>query len=97
MFIEFWRSLKHFKRLQKKSIDFYKELLDTNRDRIENVLVQEVRYDELFDLVAQTFYDMFELGITDKNIRKEFAEQKANECMKALIKIVPISGEIFFV
>ena len=83
-----------FKRL-KKEHRFYKELLDTNRDRIENVLVQEVRYDELFDLVAQTFYDMFELGITDKNIRKEFAEQKANECMKALIKIVPISGEIF--
>lgn len=65
-----------FKRL-KKEHRFYKELLDVNRDRIENVLVQEVSYNELFDLVAQTFYDMFELGIKDKNIRKEFAAQKA--------------------
>ena len=54
-----------------------------------------MRYNELFDLVAQTFCDMFELGITDKIIRKEFAIQKANECIDALIKIVPISGEIF--
>lgn len=83
-----------FKRL-KKGHRFYKELLDTNKDRIESVLVQEVRYNELFDLVAQTFCDMFELGITDKIIRKEFAIQKANECIDALIKIVPISGEIF--
>ena len=63
------------------------ELLETNRDRIENVLVQEVRYDELLDLVAQTFFDMFELGIADKNIRREFANQKAHTCMKELMKI----------
>lgn len=83
-----------FKRL-KREHRFYKELLETNRDRIENVLVQEVRYDELLDLVAQTFFDMFELGIADKNIRREFANQKAHTCMKELMKIVPISGEIF--
>ena len=83
-----------FKRL-KKEHRFYRELLKTNKDRIEKVLMQEVRYNELLDLVSQTFYDMFELGITDKNIRKKFAAQKADECMEALLKIVPISGEIY--
>ena len=83
-----------FKRL-KKEHQFYRKLLDANSNRIENVLVQEVRDKELFDLVAQTFYDMFELGITDKNNRREYANQKANECMDALLKIVPISGEIY--
>lgn len=83
-----------FKRL-KKEHQFYRELLEYNSDRIEKVLVQEIQYNELLELVAQTFYDMFELGITDKEARKEFAIQKANECMDALLKIVPISGEIY--
>lgn len=83
-----------FKRLRKEH-GFYKDLLKENKDRIESVLVQEVRYPELFDLVAQTFYDMYEPGITDKNIRKEFSVQKAEECLKALMKILPVSGEIF--
>ena len=38
---------------------------------------------------------MFELGITDKNKRREFSAQKAYECIDALLKIVPISGEIY--
>lgn len=83
-----------FKRL-KKEHQFYKELLDSNKERIENVLVQEVGEKEIFDLVTQTFYDIFENGIIDKNSRREFSKQKAYECIKALRKIVPISGEIF--
>lgn len=83
-----------FKRLKKEHY-FYKELLDSNKERIENVLVQEVGEKELFDLVAQTFCDMFEVGIVDKRNRQEFSRQKAYECITALKKIVPISGEIF--
>ena len=83
-----------FKRL-KREHRFYKELLENNRDRIENVLVQEVQYNELLDLVEQTFFDMYEVGITDKNIRREFANEKAHACMNELMKIVPVSGEIF--
>lgn len=83
-----------FKRL-KKEHKFYADLLESNRDRVNNVLVQEISQGELFELISETFVDMFEAGISDKQARLDYAKQKAVECMEALKKILPISGEIF--
>ncbi|MDD2476099.1 MAG: ATP-binding protein, partial [Dysgonamonadaceae bacterium] len=83
-----------FKRL-KKNHSFYKELLENNKTRIENVLLKTIDEDQLTEIVAETYEDLFSVSIKDKQSRSNFALLKAKKCISNLKKILPIKGEIY--
>lgn len=83
-----------FKKL-KKEHKFYEKLLIVNESRIKNVLLQEINQKNLFSIITGFFEDVFELGISNKEQRHDFSEQKAGACIDALKKIIPINGKIF--
>ena len=79
----------------KKEHKFYENMLNNNESRIKNVLQQEISQNNLFTIITEFFENVFELGISNKEKRHDFSEQRAGECINALKKIIPISGKIF--
>lgn len=83
-----------FKRLR-KSHGFYKELLENNEKRIQNVLSKSLNENELKNIIVETFEDLFSLGIKDKQTRLDYSKERAEKCIYYLKKILPINGEIY--
>lgn len=83
-----------FKRL-KNPHRFYKELLEDNKNRIENVLSETIDGNKLIEVVADMYEDSFSASIKDKKSRSDFAYMKAKKCISSLRKILPIKGKIY--
>lgn len=83
-----------FKRL-KKPHKYYLDLLEANRDRIDNVLVKSMSEQELLQIVAEVYEEMYENSIENKEIRKEYSIKCAQNILTKLYPIIPINGEIF--
>lgn len=83
-----------FKRL-KKSHEFYKKLLEKSSDRISNVLDKQLYEEDLCDLIADSYEDIYANGIKNKEDLQEYAKQRANGCIQSLKSILPMHGEIF--
>lgn len=83
-----------FKRL-KKPHKYYLELLEANRDKIDNVLVRSMSEEQLLQIVAEVYEELYEKSIEDKEIRKEYSFKCAKNILEKLYPIIPINGEIY--
>lgn len=83
-----------FKRL-KKTHKFYKELLELNKDKINNVLVKNMSEEQFLQVIAESYEELYERGIENKQIRKEYSIKCAKKILKNLQPIMPINGKIF--
>lgn len=83
-----------FKRL-KKPHKYYAELLELNKDKINNVLVKSMSEEQLLQVVSEVYEELYEKGIENKEVRKEYSFKYAKNLLKNLQPITPINGQIF--
>lgn len=87
-----------FKRL-KKPHTFYKDLLDSNADRLKAVLHYSLDMDELHGLLVETLKDLYSveyrLDSLAEEKRKSFIDNKAIEIIQSISKIEPVCGKIY--
>ena len=83
-----------FKRL-KKTHEFYAELLEINKEKINNVLAKNVSEEELIKVISELYEDLYEKAIENKEVRREYSQKCAQRVLNNLRPIVPIKGEIY--
>lgn len=83
-----------FKRL-KKTHTFYADLLETNRDKIDNVLVKTMSESQLIQIIADVYEQMYENEIKKAEIREEYSDRCARKLLDNLTPILPIKGQIY--
>lgn len=83
-----------FKRL-KKNHSFYDSFLETNRDRIRNVLCRRLNQEELIELICNETNSLYERAIPDKEQREKYCRKYALNIIENILKVLPITGEIY--
>ena len=85
-----------FNRL-KKPHSFYRDMLDRNSLRIENVLKTTATKEELMDLFYGILSDFYAVAEDErkKELFDSFIEKKARSAIDELFKITPITGSIY--
>lgn len=85
-----------FNRL-KKPHSFYRDMLDCNSVRIENVLKATATKEELVDLFYGILSDFYAVAEDErkKELFDSFIEKKALSAIDELLKIMPITGSIY--
>lgn len=83
-----------FKRL-KRSHQFYEELLESNKKRINAVLAKNMSEFELLNLLGEVYEDLYEKAIANKEARKEYSFKCAQKLLSDLRDILPIKGKIY--
>ena len=83
-----------FKRL-KRSHKFYEDLLEANKEKIDNVLVKTKTQEELVEDIVKIYEDLYEKEIEDRQVRKEYSFLRAQKLLESLKPIVPIKGKIY--
>lgn len=86
-----------FKRL-KKSHQYYAELLQKNKERIDNALqsvISEKEIAEYLYLRLREFYVADDSSARKDEVYNTFVRQKVDEVLEELLKIAPIDGKIY--
>lgn len=83
-----------FKRLRKPH-KFYAELLESNKDKIDNVLVKCMSEEQLLKVISEVYEELYEKSIEDKELRKDYSLKCARRLLDSLQPITPIKGQIF--
>lgn len=83
-----------FKRLRKPH-KFYAELLESNKDKIDNVLVKYMSEEQLLKVISEVYEELYEKSIEDKELRKDYSIKCARKLLDSLQPITPINGQIF--
>ena len=83
-----------FKRL-KRPHSYYLDLLEANREKINNVLAKELSQERLLQIIAEVYEDLYEKSFPNKEVRKEYCYVCAKKMLKSLKQIIPISGRIY--
>ncbi|MCM3131271.1 ATP-binding protein [Paenibacillus polysaccharolyticus] len=79
----------------KKPHSFYKELLELNQQRIEQTLESTLEEEELCKIIIKFLSSMYPKSSNSKDLYQEVFEKKSKSIIENLLKIAPISGEIF--
>lgn len=83
-----------FKKL-KKSHQFYSEILNENRERINNRLIQYENEGGVKKFLFKYFDSAYENSITEKAVREEYISHLIEDTIENLKRIVPVSGKVF--
>ena len=83
-----------FKKL-KKEHQFYAQLLEANRSRINNVLVKDENEEGIKELLRKYFDSIYRNSISEKRTREEYVSQLADYTIEKLKLLLPIRGKVF--
>ncbi|MBO0451334.1 ATP-binding protein [Candidatus Enterococcus murrayae] len=83
-----------FKRLR-KSHSYYKELLEENQERINDVARLTVKESEIMYSLIEEFNKTYSRTIIDENDRADYSKLIANDLINQVKKINPIKGSVY--
>lgn len=83
-----------FKKL-KKEHQFYSEILNKNRERINNRLIQYENEVGIKRLLFRYFDSAYKNSITERTVREKYISHLIDNTIENLKRIVPITGKVF--
>lgn len=81
----------------KKPHNYYRDLLEKNKTRLEKALVHTLTEDQLHNRLYRLLCDFYSIDDTQQRqeVYQNFLHEKADKVIKELIKINPISGAVY--